>query len=63
MELLLHYLSESVVGWSLEIRKKRVLRGSWLAQSVEHVTLDFRVVSSRPMLGGEITLKEKVSFS
>ena len=28
---------------------------AWLAQSVEHVTLDFRVVSSIPILGVEIT--------
>lgn len=29
--------------------------GSWLAQSVEHVTPDVGVVSSSPMLGGEMT--------
>ena len=28
-------------------------KGAWLAQSVEHVTLDFRVVSSSPTLGVE----------
>lgn len=27
----------------------------WLAQSVEHVTLDFRVLSSSPILGVEFT--------
>ena len=31
--------------------------GAWLAQSVEHVTLDLEVVGSSPMLGVEITLK------
>ena len=30
-------------------------RGAWLAQLVECVTLDLRVVSSSPMLGVEIT--------
>ena len=29
-------------------------RGAWLAQSVEHETLDLEVVSSSPMLGVEI---------
>ena len=38
--------SESV-GW----------RGTWLAQSVERVTLDLRIVSLSPMLGVEVTLK------
>ena len=30
-------------------------RGTWLAQSVEHVTFDLGVVSSSPTLGGERT--------
>ena len=30
-------------------------RGTWLAQSLEHATLDLRVVSLSPMLGVEIT--------
>lgn len=30
---------------------------SWLAQLVEHVTLDFRVMGLSPMLGVEFTLK------
>ena len=34
-------------------------RGAWLAQSVEHATLDLSVVSSSPKLGAEPTLKEK----
>ena len=29
--------------------------GAWLAQSEEHATLDLQVVTSSPMLGGEIT--------
>ena len=29
--------------------------GTWLAQSIEHVTLDLGVVSSSPTLGIEIT--------
>lgn len=33
--------------------------GSWLAHSVERVTLNFGVVSSNPTLGIEITLKRK----
>ena len=32
--------------------------GAWLAQSVKHVTLDLRVVSSSPMLGIELTFKK-----
>ena len=34
-------------------------RGAWLAQSVEHATLDLRVVSSSPTLDMEPTLKKK----
>ena len=34
---------------------KRSRWGAWLAQLVEHVTLDLGVVSSSPMLGGEMT--------
>ena len=37
---------------SLEDKK---FGGTWLAQSVEHMTLDFGVVSSSPTLGAEIT--------
>ena len=35
------------------------LRGAWLAQLVEHVTLDLQVVNSSPMLNIELTLKKK----
>ena len=34
-------------------------RGAWLTQSVEHVTLDLRVMSLSPSLGEEITLRKK----
>ena len=35
--------------------KKMRKRGTWLFQSVKHVTFDLWVVSSRPMLGVKIT--------
>ena len=35
-------------------------RGTWLSQSVEHATPDLGVMSSSPMLGIEITLKNKI---
>ena len=38
-----------------KIIAKKCSRGSWLAQLVEHETLDLRVVSSSPMLCVEIT--------
>ena len=38
----------------LEIRT-HINRGTWLAQLVEHATLDFGVVSSSPALCAEIT--------
>jgi len=34
---------------------KNLSRGTWLAQSAEHATLDLTVLSSSPMLGVEIT--------
>ena len=34
---------------------------AWLAQLVEDATLDFRVVSSSPMLGVELTLKRNTT--
>ena len=40
------------------MRVKISIRGIWLAQSVEHVTIDLQVVSSSPMLDTEITLKK-----
>lgn len=33
------------------------LRGAWLAQSVDHLSLDLRVVGLSSMLGVDITLK------
>lgn len=41
---------------SLKIRNTR---GAWLAQAMEHATLDLWVISWSPMLGVEITLKKK----
>ena len=35
--------------------KEKDLRGTWLAQSVEHATLDLWVMSLSPTLGVEIT--------
>ena len=35
--------------------KEKDFGGTWLTQSVEHVTLDLGVVSSSSMLGVEIT--------
>ena len=32
------------------------LGGPWLAQSVQHATLDLKVMSSSPVLGVELTL-------
>ena len=40
---------------STAIIKNACFRGAWLAQSVEHVTLDLRAMSSSPMLGQELT--------
>ena len=37
------------------VNEEGVLGGTWLAQLVECVTLDLRVVSSSPTLGIEIT--------
>jgi len=34
--------------------KSQGYHGTWLTQSVEHLTLDLRVVSLRPTLGAEI---------
>lgn len=39
--------------------KTKTLRGTWLAQSVEHVDLDLRVVSSAPCWGIELLKKKK----
>ena len=47
-----HYLSRYP-----ELKKFKSLRGSWLAQSEEHATLDLGVVSSSPTLGIDVTKK------
>ena len=39
--------------------KEAIVQGVWLAQSVEHATLDLGVMHSSAMLGVEITLKKK----
>ena len=49
--------------YSLEVSespksKNRKGGGKWLAQSVEHATLDLGVVSSSPMVGVEPTFKK-----
>lgn len=36
-------------------KKKMLKSGTWLAQLVEYVILDLRVVSLSPMSGGEMT--------
>ena len=40
---------------------KRNTRDAWVAQSVQHVTLDLRVVGSSPTLGVGLTLKKKIN--
>ena len=40
---------------SMEVPQKVENRGTWLAQSVEHETLDLGIVSLSPTLGVEIT--------
>lgn len=47
-------LDKTKVGLKSEFLKPEV-RGSCLAQSVEHVILDLGIVSSSPMLGIEVT--------
>ena len=40
---------------SMILLKKKIFQGAWMAQSVERVTLDLRVVSLRPTFGVEMT--------
>ena len=42
-----------------DARLSRRFWDAWLAQSVEHVTLDLRVLSSSLMLGIEMTFKKQ----
>ena len=42
----------------MNIKKPPDIRSAWLAQSVEHATLDLGIVSLSPTLGVEITLKK-----
>ena len=62
--LLILCLSLKINKNVLKIKKNKtsLIRGTWLAQSVERVTLDLEVVNSSPMLGVKITLKNKIFF-
>ena len=40
---------------SKDYKNVKYLRGAWLAQSVEHATLDLRVMSSSLMFGTVLT--------
>ena len=48
------YLRERVGLRELESRR---FGGTWLVESVEHTTLNLRIVNSNPTLGMELTLK------
>lgn len=50
------YWGQGVLGSQNE-ESGMTLRGTYLAQLEKHVTLDFSVVSSSPILGAEITKK------
>ena len=52
---LLRWAMNAILIFLLKIME---YRGTSLAQLVEHVTLDLRVVSSSPTLGIELTLKK-----
>ena len=43
----------------IRVSKIKNSRDTWVAQSVEYVTLDLGVMSSSPTLGMEPTLKKK----
>ena len=45
----------------ISVLNKKVLWVAWLAQLVEHATLDIRAVSSNPMLSKRL-LKNKTLF-
>jgi len=58
-----NYQAVVLVYGDIKVKKrwknKNALNGStWLAQSVEHVMLDLRVVSLNPTLGVELTYKK-----
>ena len=46
--------SEIYTYYSAVHTQKMLLKNTWLAQSLEHATLDLRVMSSHPMLGLEL---------
>ena len=45
------FSSEDILSEDNFSEQEIFLRGAWLAQSVEHVTLDLGVMSSSPTLG------------
>ena len=45
---------------AIPLKKKTAIWGAWLAQSVEHAILDFRVVRLRPTMGIENALKKSL---
>ena len=48
-------LVPNMTGEKISIKNPFEIKGTWLSQWVEPVTLDLGVVSSSPMLGVEIT--------
>ena len=54
MQIICKAIKTEVKG---HVKKPHSYRGDWLAQSVEHVTLDLRVVSSSTKVDVEITKK------
>ena len=63
------YFTPAVVGHRLSLgghvssaHQNCKFQGTWLAQAVEHVTLDLGVVSSNPALAGRVYLIKKKFF-
>ena len=46
-----------------DLLKRLLFQTSWLAQAVEHMTLNLKVVSSSPTSGAEFTLQKKKDYS
>lgn len=42
----------------MDLEIKEDLGGAWLAQTLEHATLDLRIMGSSPTLGIELTLNK-----
>lgn len=53
----IHFKIQNYSFWGT--KRRGGVRGMWLVQSVEHVTLDFRVVSSSPTLGIKLIVKKR----